>query len=278
MKIAYSADSAIDLTSEQAKEFSVSIVPFKVLLGDKDCYDGEVSGKDIIEYVNKSGILPKTSAVNEEDFNKHFSELLTENDAVIHFSLSSELSGAYNNAVNSAKNFKNVYVIDSRSLSSGIALLLYYTKRLIESGKDIKDAVNKANAFVDKVHASFVLTRLDYLYKGGRCNSLMYFGANILKIKPQILLKGGKMITGKRFRGNYDKAVYSYKDDILENMQNADKSLVFVTFTTAEEAVVEKIIEDLKAVGFQKIVICHANAVITSHCGEKCLGILYMEQ
>ena len=126
MKIAISAESTIDLTKELIEKYQIKILPFQIFLGDENKFDGEVTTDEIIEFVNKTGILPKTGAVNEMQFDEHFENLLKDYDAVIHFSLSSELSCAYSNAIRSMKNHKNVFVIDTRTLSTGIALLAIY--------------------------------------------------------------------------------------------------------------------------------------------------------
>lgn len=276
MKIAISAESTVDLTKELLEEFRITTVPFTVLLGDRAGLDGEITSKEIIDYVTKNKILPKTSAVNEAQYDEHFENLLKENDAIVHFSLSSELSSAYNNAVNSAKKFKNVYVVDSRSLSTGIALLAIYARKLADRGEDAENVYRKCLARVPFVQASFELKRVDYLYKGGRCSALMYLGANLLRIRPQILLKDGKMISGKKYRGNYEHVVENYVSDILEEFDNPDLEEVFITYTTAAPELVEKVKETLKARGFKNIRPTTAGGTITSHCGEDCLGILYI--
>ena len=123
---------------------------------------------------------------------------------------------------------------------------------------------------------SFVLKRLDYLYKGGRCSSLAYFGANLLKIRPQILVKDGKMISGKKYRGDFSHVVKSYVRDTLEEFDNPDLEEVFVTYTTCDKETVEQVKETLKERGFKNIHETRANATVTSHCGEFTLGILYI--
>lgn len=276
MKIAISAESTIDLTPELVQKYDVKIVPFTVLLGDRAGADGEITADEIMAFVAKNKILPKTSAVNEVQYDEHFGDILKNYDAIIHFSLSSEMSSAYNNAVASSKKFKNVYVIDSRSLSTGIALLAFYAKKLADSGLSADKIYEKCLARVPFVQASFELKRVDYLYKGGRCSALMYLGANLLKIRPQILVKDGKMISGKKYRGNFEHVVENYVSDVLEEFDNPDLEEVFITYTTALPETIEKIKNTLIDRGFENINITRAGGTITSHCGEDCLGILYI--
>ena len=276
MKIAISIETTADLTKELIAENDFKVVPFTIQLGDKTGLDGEITCDDIISFVNENKILAKTSAINEFQYNEHFEKILKDYEAIIHFSLSSKMSLACTNAQNSAKNFKNVYVIDSKSLSTGIALLALYAKRLVDQGLNANDIYEKCLARVPAVQASFELKRLDYLYKGGRCSSLSYFGANLLKIRPQIIVKEGKMVSGKKYRGNYNHVVKNYCQDVLNEFNTPDLTEAFVTYTTADEDVIKTAITALKERGFERVHVTRAGGTITSHCGEDCLGILYL--
>ncbi len=276
MKIALSCETTVDLTKELLNEFNVKTVPFSVLLGDKNYLDGEVTCDEIIEFVNQNKILPKTGAINRSQYDEHFAELLKDNDAIIHISLSSNLSSAYSNAVISAEGFKNVYVIDSKSLSTGIALLVIYARELIDRGEPAKRVYEAVLERVPYVQASFELKRVDYLYKGGRCSMLSYLGANILKICPQIIVKEGKLVSGKKYRGKFKHVVESYCTDVLEEFNNPDLKHAFVTYTTADDEIVECAKNILLERGFENVYVTRAGGTITSHCGEGCLGILFI--
>lgn len=276
MKIAISAESTIDLTQDLIEKYNINIVPFHIVLGDKEYEDDKVTTDEIIEFVDKNKILPKTSAVNEVQFETAFSKLLKTYDAVIHFSLSSNISSAYDNAYRVAEKYKQVYVIDTKSLSTGIALLAIFAAKLAENDEKPENIVEKCLARVPQVQASFVLKRLDYLYKGGRCNSLAYFGANLLKLRPQILVKDGKMQSGKKYRGNFERVVDNYCKDTLEQFDTPDLEEAFITYTTADDATIQIAYNALKEKGFKNIHITRAHGTITSHCGENCLGILYI--
>ena len=277
MKIAVSAETTVDLSKELLEKYDIHTVPFTVVLGKSEYADGEVSSKEIIEYVRKNKVLPKTSAVNKAQFDEYFKNLLKDYDAVIHFSLSSEMSSAFNNAVESAKGFKNVVVIDSRTLSTAIALPAIYASNLIKENKfSFSEIVEKVKLRVPSAKASFVLNRLDFLHKGGRCSSLALFGANLLRIKPQILVENGKMGVGKKYRGNFINVVKNYCEDTLNKYDNPDLSVGFVTHTECDDEIIktaEKIMIDR---GFKNVYVTEAGGTITSHCGENCIGILFL--
>ena len=276
MKIAISAETTIDLTKELLETYDIKTTPFTVLLGDKEVLDGEISPQEIFDFVAESKILPKTSAVNDYQYQEFFDEILKDYDAIIHFSLSSKLSSACTNAKRVAEKYDNVFVVDTLSLSTGIGLLAIYAREMACNNVSPREIYANCCQKVKNIQASFVLKRVDYLYKGGRCSAMSYLGANLLKIRPQILLKDGKMIAGKKYRGNYAKVVDNYCIDTLEEYDNPNLSHVFLTYTTADDEVIKTAISHLERKGFKNIHITRAGCTISSHCGEDCLGILYL--
>lgn len=276
MKISITAESTIDLTKELLEKYQISTLPFLVILGDKEFKDGEIGSTAIFKFVEENKILPKTSAINKETYKEFFANQLKESDAVVHISLSSQMSSSCQNAKDAASELENVFVVDSLSLSTGIALLAIYARELAEQGLNAEEIFKKVSERVPYVQASFVIERLDYLYKGGRCSALAYFGANLMKIRPQIIVKQGKMSSYKKYRGSMDKVVENYCKDTLEEFNTPDCSVAFLTYTTATEKMVDEARKALESAGFKNIYETRAGATISSHCGEHTLGILYI--
>jgi DegV family protein with EDD domain len=277
MKIALSAESTLDLSKELLQKYDINVLPFTVLLGENEYKDGEITGPDIFDYVEKNKVLPRTCAINEYQYRDYFRSFLENGyDAVIHISLSSGISSSYDNAEKASHKFDNVYVIDSASLSTGIALEVIYARKLIDKGLDAKEVVEKVKARIPYVQASFVIQTLDYLYKGGRCSGLARLGAALLRIKPQIIVSEGKMAPAKKYFGRKSQVVEGYCKDTLEQFANPDLSIAFVTHTYATPEMVAVAIEALKNRGFKTIYETHAGATITSHCGPQTLGILFI--
>ena len=278
MKIVISAESTIDLPKELLDKYNIMTTPFTINLGDELIEDHFGVSKEIFEFVDKSKKLPKTSAVSPDQFKTHFENLKKDYDAIVHVSLSSLISSAYNNACMVAKEMENVYVVDSKSLSTGIALLAIKGKDLIDEGKDAKEIFETLQALTPKVEASFVLERLNYLYKGGRCSALALLGANILKIKPQIILSVGRMIVGKKYMGNMTKVVDKYIDDLLDNNPNPILEHVFITHSSPMPEAEKILTEKLENRGFKYIHNTLAGGTISSHCGPNCIGVLFLNK
>ena len=275
-KIAISLDSACDLSKELIEKYDFKVIPFGVNLGDKFFYDGEITPEEIFEYADNNKTLPKTNAVNEEAFKEHFAKILNDYDAIIHFDISSDMSSAYQNAVNASKNFKNVYVVDSRTLSTAISLEAIYAKKLTETMDDPAKIVELVKKRIPAVQASFIIERLDYLYKGGRCSGLALLGANLLKIRPEIEVLNGNMKNTEKFRGKMADCVTKYCRATLEKYNHPDKSVIFITHSVADKELVDAAKAVVSEYGFENVYETTAGCTVSSHCGKNTLGVLYI--
>lgn len=277
MSFKITCESSADLNADIYKKHNISVIPFTITLGENFYQDSiNITNADLFEYFNQNKVLPKTSAINEYDYEEFFKKENTEDEGLIHISLSSEISSTYNNAVQASKKFKNVYIIDSRSLSSGIGLQVLYAVSLRDKKVPIEEAIKLITDRRDKVQISFVVDKLNYLHKGGRCSALALLGSNILGIKPSIQVKDGKMCVGKKYIGKIHKVLDKYVLDTLEEFNTPDNSLCFITYSSATDEMKEITENTLKEkANFKKIVHTTAGCTVSTHCGPNTLGIIY---
>lgn len=278
MKIKITSDSTFDLNKDYIEKEDIHVFPLYIRFGDQEFTDNQtITADEIMRRVSGGEAIPTTAAVSIGDFKEKFEELVDEGYAVIHFDISSEMSSSYSNARLAAEGLKDVYIIDSRTLSSGIGLLVCYACDLREKGYDAATIYEKVLERIPYVQASFVIDKLDYLYKGGRCSMVSYLGANLLSIKPTIQLRNGKMGVGKKRFGSYTHCVERYILETLEEFSNPDNTRVFFTSTTVTDEISELVLKLLKEnTNFKEIIVNHAAGTITSHCGPNTLGILYI--
>lgn len=279
MKIAITSDSSCDLTQEQQERINLIKIPYKVILGDKEYIDGvNINQNDIYEYVKQTKNLPKTSCINANEYEVFFREVLKSYDALIHINLSFGLSSSGNNAVIASNQIgtDKVKVIDSESLSSGVALLVMSCHDKILENKSLETIVEELEAEKKKVQASFVINTLSFLHKGGRCSSLELLGANILGIKPRITVKDGKMSVTKKYVGKINQVVVKYFNDIIKECP-PNKKRAYVTYSSPIPAK-DELLQNLRAMGFEEVVECQASSTICCHCGPETLGVLYIAE
>lgn len=149
--------------------------------------------------------------------------------------------------------------------------------RFERAGKTAEEIVSSIEKRIPYVQASFVVDKLDYLYKGGRCSSLALLGANILSIKPSIEVHDGKMGIGKKYIGSLKRSLEKYIADILSEYNTPDYTRIMITHTYVSPEIIQIVKNYLiKHSHFKEINESLAGCTITSHCGAGTLGILYI--
>ena len=279
MKIKITVDSTNDLSPELIEKYDIAVLPLAVNMGGKLYRDMvDITPDDIYAHVNGGGELPKTSAVNAVEYGELFEKYLKDYDAVIHINLSSEMSTCHNSARMAAEDLP-VYPIDSRNLSTGSGLLALMACELAAAGMDAEKIAGELRAAASKVDASFIVNRLDYLHKGGRCSAIAMLGANVLKLKPCIEVHDGKMGVAKKYRGNFNRCLENYVKDRLTGATDIDTRRIFITHSGVSQEVIELVRNAVEScMKFDEVLITRAGCSISSHCGDSTLGILYMHK
>ena len=280
-KVIVTADSTCDLSEQLIKKYDIRIVPLGVSLGDRSGFDGvDITPDDIYDYVNQTGRLPKTHACSIDQYSKVFKSIRDEGYECVHVCISSGFSCTFQNACLAADEFEGVRVVDSLNLSTGSGHVVIEAAIKAQEGWSADEIYNFATALTPKVDASFVLDDLKYLVKGGRCSAAAALGANLLKLKPCIEVKEGKMGVGKKYRGAMQTTVRQYtRERLSQPGVKYKRDRVFVTHTKMDEGLTEAMIEEVKATGlFDEIIETTAGCTITSHCGPNTIGVLFIKE
>ena len=278
MAIRITSDSTCDL-NHLVEERNIGILPLQVNLDAQSFHDGiDITPKDIFDFVEKTKILPKTSAPSIGDYEEFFAEQLKLGEEVIHFNISAKSSGSHNMAKQAAESFNGkVRVIDSKALSTGQGLLVLKACDMRDAGKSSAEIEEAINELKQRVNTSFVPDSLDYLHKGGRVSGMIKVVAGMFKIHPLIYMEDGQLVPGKKYKGRMDVLLKQYVQDLKEMYPNYDKSRCFITHSSAEENVVNVAKEKVKELfEFDEVIETVAGSIITSHCGKGTLGVLFI--
>lgn len=280
MKIKILSDSTCDLTAELLQQHDITLAPLTVVKGNDQFKDGvTITPAEIFAHVAAGGDLCSTAAVSIGEYEDLFRQYAESYDAVIHINLGSGFSACHQNACLAAEEFSNVYCIDSGNLSSGQGLVVLEACRLAQQEESVSAIVDALNAYTEKVEASFLVEKLDYLVKGGRCSSAAALGANLLNLKPCIEVKNGKMGVGKKYRGNYSKCLSTYVKERLEGRTDLDSSRIFITFTSVSDDALTQVRQAVSTYGnFESVLESVAGSTISCHCGPGTLGILFVRK
>ncbi|MEC0265913.1 DegV family protein [Paenibacillus anseongense] len=274
-------DSTCDLSDELIHRYQIEVVPLYVVFDDVSLKDGVTIRPDrLFELVDENGKLPKTAAPSPIDFERAFEGAVQAGDDVVYIGLSSELSSTIQNASIAAANFPDdkVTVIDSRTLSTGIGLLVLKAAHSAQEGKSSSEIKSMIESFLSHIEVEFIIDTLEYLHKGGRCSSVQHFLGSLLKIRPVVKVIDGAMTLTDKVRGKREKALQQLLDNALALKDEMDTEFLFVTHAMAadEAAYVKEQIE--QQTNIKQVYITETGCVVSSHCGPRTLGIVFAKK
>ena len=280
MRIKILSDSTCDLSTQLLEKYDITLAPLTVVKNDEQFKDGvTITPADIFAHVASGGALCSTAAVSIGEYEELFARYSAEYDGVILINIGSGFSACHQNALAAAEDYPNVRVIDSQNLSTGQGLVVLKACQLAETAGDLDKMAAYLREYTEKVEASFLVDKLDYLVKGGRCSSAAALGANLLNLKPCIEVRNGKMGVGKKYRGNYAKCLANYVKERLAGRDDIDWSTLFVTQTVVSDECNQAVLEAVRSCShFYTIHETTAGCTISCHCGPGTLGILFVRK
>ncbi|MCL2356039.1 MAG: DegV family protein [Defluviitaleaceae bacterium] len=283
MKIKILADSVCDLPENLIAKHDVRIIPLSISAGYEVFQDGiNISQKEIFEFVESGKGMCRTSAVNVAEYTDIYNEERPKCDAILHFTISSEMSACYQNARLAAEEFENIHVVDTRNLSSAVGHLVLDAAEMITQGMAAPEIYEEILRRIPLLDAGFVIDTLKYLHKGGRCTAIQALASSMLKIKPCIAVQDGKMLPTKKYRGKTDSVLQSYiKDKLSTDSDSIDTRRIVVVHTMDDnnralvDAAKAQIAEILP---FDEVIEATAGGTISCHCGPNTLGIMFFRK
>jgi EDD domain protein, DegV family len=279
-------DSTADLLNEVHgtnlyEQRGVTVLPLYVRIADKEYLDGvDITMRELLERCKEMNKLPQTAAPSVERLTNLFAEMTADGSELVFLTISSGFSSAYNNACLAAENFPNVYCVDSKNLSSGFGHVVLEACDLADagmSGAEIKKVLDED--IIPKVEASFVLDRLDFMVKGGRCSTVAALGANLLQLHPGIEVKDGTMRVFKKYRGSWERCLKAYIKDKLEGRTDIRPHRAFITYTDTPDEIVQECVRIVKEFNyFDEVIPTTAGCTVACHCGPRTLGVLFIRK
>ena len=280
MKIKIISDSTCDLSKELLEKYDITLVPLTIVKNGQAYQDGiTITPAEIFAHVAAGGDLCSTTALNAGEYEDYFRKFANSYDGILHINISAEFSCSYQNACLAAEEFDNVRVVDSRNLSTGQGLVVLHACKLAQTCSSLDELQKEVQAFTEKVEASFVLDRLEYMVKGGRCSAAAALGANILGLKPCIEVRNGKMSVVKKYRGSYNKCLSAYVKDRLANRDDLERETLFVTRTPVSDDCLNSVKDAVaEYADFENIYWTEAGCTVSCHCGPGTLGVLFVRK
>ena len=280
MNIKIISDSTCDLSADLIAKHNIEIVPLFVMKNDEEFEDGvTITSREIFDHVEAGGNLCSTAARSMVYYQETFAKYTKDYDGIIHINIGAQFSSSYQNACLAAIEFDNVRCIDSNNLTTGQGLVVLKACELAQSAQSLDELAQELEAYSQKIETSFLVDKLDYLVKGGRCSSAAALGANLLNLKPCIEVKDGKMSVVKKYRGNYAKCLSNYVKDRLADREDIERKTLFITQAVIPEDCHQAVMDAVQEYGnFETVYETFTGCTVSCHCGPGTLGIIFVRK
>ncbi len=272
-------DSVCDLPDSLRKDFNISICPYYVCTEAGRFLDGlELKPDELLMHMAGGG-KGCSQPPEVEDYEHFFAEKLTEAQNVIHISMAKHVSGGYQNALEAAKSFENVTVVDSGHLSSSMGLTVLCAAYMAEhhaSKREIVETVERMERFIS---SAFIINSTHMMCQSGRISKRIQILCDALLLHPVLVLRKSKMVVGSMVMGSFSHAAKKYIRKTLQDTRNIDRRILFITYSGMDEKTLQSIQNMVNQYcPFEKIYLQKASSAIASNCGANSFGLLFMRR
>lgn len=281
-RIILSTESVADLPKELIDKYQIQIIPMHVIIGGKDYLESELSVEEVFDYYNRTKKVPTTTATNVQEYHNLFEKIRMDfpESIIIHIGYTSRASASFQSALIAARNFEDLFLIDTLNVTGGLAAIVIYAATLLgeEPFIDHVHLIQKIESVIPKTRLAFVPNTLEFLRAGGRVSNIAFIGGSLLKIKPCIELKEGKLVPTRKYRGKMSNVAEKLMRDYLYKYNINRKQLYFIYSIGLDKRIKRRMDEIAKEAGFENTLWIQAGATISTHAGPGCFGIAGIEK
>ncbi|WP_082235499.1 DegV family protein [Halobacillus massiliensis] len=281
-RIILSTESGADLPGDEAEKYDIQVVPMHIIMDGKDYLDGSLPVQDIYDYYERTKKIPSTTSTNAHEYQEFFATIKEKfpDCFIIHIGYTSKASSSFQNAVIAAEEFEDIFLIDALNVTGGLAAIVLYAAKVLEKEPDMEPErlIEEIEAVVPKSRLAFIPGSLEFLKAGGRVSNMASLIGTLLKIKPCIELKDGKLISTKKYRGKMSGATEKLLNDYLNEFNIDREQLYFIYSIGLDERIKQQLEEVAKEKGFKNISWIRAGGMISTHSGAGGFGVAGLEQ
>lgn len=279
LSLMVTTDSVCDLPETLKKEFNLSVCPYYVCTEKGRFLDELELTADELLYHVEEGEDGFSQPPEVEDYEKFFAEKLTEAQNVLHITMAKHASDGYFHALEAAKSFDNVTVIDSGHLSSSLGLIVLYAAYMAEHHASKEEIIKTVNGLRNYISSAFIINSTHRMCKAGLISKKIQILCDALLLHPIIVLRKSKMVVGSMELGNFPHAAKKYVRRVLKDTRNIDRRILFITYAGLDEEklrYIEKLVRQYCP--FERVYLQKASSAIASNCGQGSFGLLFMKR
>lgn len=275
------AETGSDVPAELAAQLGIVLVPMHVSLGDQTLDDGAFPAEDVCAYYDRTGKCPTTSGSTPYDFEAVYDRIFAEDPEaqILHLAYSAVTTCSYHSselALEGKPYAGRVKLVDTKHVSVGQCAVVLQTHQWLQAHPDatLEEAAAAAEAIGLRTKMCFIPRNLDYLRAGGRCSNATALVGNLLKLHPCIEIIDGRLIAGKKYRGDLARLAPTLLEEFSVKHDLKKDQLYFIITPYMDEAIRTALNAHAALLGFKKVTWIKTGCVITCHGGPGAFGIV----
>ena len=272
-------DSVCDLPESLRNRFDISVCPYYVYTDyGRFLDDRELKADELIALIS-AGKKGFSRPPDVEDYERFFAEKLTVAQNVIHITMAKHTSQGYANALEAAKSFENITVLDSGHLSSSLGLAVLYAASMAENHASKEEIIEAVEGLKKRISSAFIVDSTHMMRQAGHLSKRIQTLCDTLLLHPIIVLRKSRMAVGGMEIGDFPRFATRYVLRVLRDTENIDRRMLFITYAGMDERSLAYI-QDLvrQHCQFERIYLQKASAAIASNCGPRSFGLLFMRK
>ncbi len=279
-KVGIVTECVCDLPTNIIQQYDIGMVYFLVETDHGVFVDTkEITASNVLSYISEGGVKCLSSPPSPVAYKKAFDKALKKYDKVLLITISGDISDANDYSHRAlqlmGEDANRVTIFDSRSLSTGMGLIVMRAAEMAALGQDMDEILGELETIRDCIPVSFMAENADYLYNKGFVSAFVKNVCRALKVHPIIKIKRGRMVLNGIGVGDYQKALLRQVKKTLRQIKSVDTRRVFITHTDCDADTVELVKEAVsEQFIFGETWVTNASATITSNCGHRTLGVL----
>ncbi len=279
LSLMVTTDSVCDLPESLVAEFGISVCPYYVCTNEGRFLDElELKADELLMSVAE-GQEASSQPPEVEDYERFFADKLTVAQNVIHITMAKHASQGYYNALEAAKSFDNVTVLDSGHLSSSMGLIVLYAASMAENHAAKTDIINTVKKLKYYISSAFIVDSTHMMARSGRISKRVQVLCDALLVHPVIVLRKSRLAVGGMAAGDFTHMVKSYMRKVFRNARSIDRRILFITYSGLEDKRVRYIQEMVQQYcPFERVYVQKASSAVASNCGPGSFGLLFMRK
>jgi DegV family protein with EDD domain len=271
-------DSAADIPLDLAYELGIEIVPLMIRVDDQPRRAGlDISTEQIYALLQENGRTVTTIAPLPSVFEQTYRNLAVEYDYIFSIHMSSRLGGTFRAATQACAklpaSLTRIEVIDSRSVSMGMGMVVVAAARAAQDGATPTEVQRLINSMIRHTHVVFFVDTLEYLERGGRLSLNSSVLGSMQRIKPLMLLDDGDIVPYERTRTRAKaiEGLFTFVED-FPRVQD-----VYILYGTTPDDV-DKLLEKIELIfPRDRAQVGQFGPGVAAHLGPGAMGVAVFE-